>query len=827
VPFFAPLLLVVAFIALASPCLADVPLRALLDALDEGGASRASSPASRRFERLPALVRTGRARPQPWGDEVWWVAPGFAVTGGDAFEMRRLVDAHPDWAFTWAPPRRLLLDRAVPSSGAVEVRNQTGLTGRGVAVGIVDTGVDLTHRDLRNGDGSTRVAWYVDFASQPMGVHPDVEARCAAAGLSCAVLGKEEIDRGLIEGTPLPGDLLGHGTHVASLAAGNGFSLDPARFVGVAPEASLVIARATSGGLSITDADVLSGVEILFWLVDTYQTRFGAPAMPMVVNLSLGSDFGPHDGSSALGQGLAELVSDEHPGRALVVAAGNSGTLITGVGEFPEPLGIHTNVNVVGTARVPIVSPHGGSSTATLEADILVWIEMVPGDDLAVGFDRRDGPMLEPVPRGRSRGVTDGELGVTIINDVREDAPVLPAGRPGAIVLVTGRWPAGETFAVRFEGSGTTSVWLQSEGDLNPAISGLGALVPAASKEGTINIPAAHPAMIAVGATLNRLAWTDREGDEIAVSIGGAETPAVDSTVFFSSAGPNTLGHVKPDLVAPGAWLVAAMSAEADPFENPFSIFHSAGACSPAPVCGLVEDAYAVSSGSSMAAPLVAGAVALLLERDPTLTQSTIRELLLTGARPLEGSVRSEQQVGAGALDLPRTFEALDETVSASGRMPGSASRIVLAASFVEPDPLRPVHGIVQLRDDGGRIANGFDDTKLGMDASPVASPVVLEKIAPGLWDFTVTAPRGSGGAELSLALHFDERVVARKTVPIAVDASTARHGFFASGGCAVVGRSPTLASALGLIPVAVWLGRRKRRGVRAARSPDRKGTRG
>src|SRR5262249_59374824 len=126
----------------------------------------------------------------------------------------------------------------------------------------------------------------------------------------------------------IPADTIGHGTHVASLAAGNGGS--EKRYVGIAPEASLIIARVLDASNQINDATVLSAANLVFHLAD----QLGKPA---VVNLSLGSNFGPHDGTSALERGLASLVGDDHPGRAIVVAAGNSAGQVEGNLGYPPP----------------------------------------------------------------------------------------------------------------------------------------------------------------------------------------------------------------------------------------------------------------------------------------------------------------------------------------------------------------------------------------------------------------------------------------------------------------------------------------------------------
>src|SRR5690606_17666782 len=144
---------------------------------------------------------------------------------------------------------------------------------------------------------------------------------------SCGILSAVEIDA-LLAGErlqrqdgrriSLATDHLGHGTHVASLAAGAGRV--SSRYRGVAPEATLVIARVASVTSAVSDFGVLMATRFIFDRADEL-------AMPAVVNLSLGGDFGPHDGSAAVGKALVELA--EPPGRALVVAAGNSGSLYT------------------------------------------------------------------------------------------------------------------------------------------------------------------------------------------------------------------------------------------------------------------------------------------------------------------------------------------------------------------------------------------------------------------------------------------------------------------------------------------------------------------
>jgi MYXO-CTERM domain-containing protein len=679
----------------------------------------------------------------------------------------------------------VLLDRIEGWVHARSVREQTQTSGKGVVVGIVDTGVELSHGDLRSAAGKTRVAWLFDVSRAPEHLHDDLEAAYGCnQSPGCAVYAAADLDRlsaNDISGDE-PTDPFGHGTHVASLAAGNGLASPAPRYIGVAPEATYVIARVAHDNGSIQDADVLRAVKFVF-------ERAEELGMPAVVNLSLGSDFGAHDGSSALEIALTNMVGPSYPGRAIVVAAGNSAGLYDGIGSsYPGPFGIHTEVHVprASAARVPLLTP--ARSGKTVKGSAFIWIAFREGDEVSVGVDRQGTELIPPLAVGQGNEYDFGDYRVTVLNGTTgagDDAGVSP-GRQNAVLVIDGSWSEDSDFAVHFEGHGSAQLWLQGQGDLDPTVA-LGAMFPRAEKEGTINVPASASGLIAVGATLNRTTWTDVAGNAIDLpSLGALDDAPLDSIAYFSAAGPNALGAIKPDIVAPGVNLAGAMARSADPRGTDQELFASLGRCPSDDECFVVDETHAITSGTSMSAPIVSGAIALLFERDPRLNQDAARAILQAGARRLQGVVIDPRQIGPGALDLEGALGVASAGESPALRTPSAQSWLTLSGSFAHPDPNWLLTGYVDLRDDAGEIADGFDPGRLRLTAEPALIHEQLTRLAPGFYRFVLSAPPNSGGEDLRIAVSFDERVIVSKELRIAVDRWVASDGVSARGGCSV-----------------------------------------
>jgi hypothetical protein len=731
------------------------------------------------------------------------VVPGFGRVRGGTNAILAFSMTHPSLAMEVAPPLHTLLDQAGLAINATLVHQDAMSRGDGVLVGIADTGIDVTHPDFIDATGHTRVAWLIDMSTKPIGKYPDLEKKYGVLDdsgnvVSGAVLAAADIDLYLQTKTVGPGDEVGHGTHVSSIAAGNGGASLPVRsaYIGVAPNAGIIVARVTRDQTdSIVNADLQRGAEFLFDRADFMKK-------PIAVNLSLGSDFGPHDGTMAWEEALAAYVGPSQPGHAIAAAAGNSGS----IGESP----VHQSASVGGGSRIAIPISTEGAQNGALQ----VWVALRAGASISVGLNGPDGPWIGPQSDGNEAGKNTSGYNAAVINGSSAAMSPVPTASSGAVVVITGKWPAGQ-YEVTIEGDGTADLYLEGTGDVT--IGGnAGFLTPV--REGTINLPATNPSIIGVGCTINKAKWlsidgtTETEGVPVLDPAGGYLEPdpndpgyplerasAVGDICWFSSAGPTLTGVPKPEIAAPGGIVVAAMSSEALP-GTADSIFStqcpSKNGADAGILCLQVDAKHAVSQGTSMSAPMVAGTIALLLEHDPTLTQDKIVGLLQAGAHPFRGSAPFDDQSGPGELDVKGALDALLQSQDGALLLPDpKASWLTLSAEYVAADGSTPVTAIIELRTaDGARRADLFDPRRLQpileMDGVRQPPPTLIRR-APGVWFFTAQPPAGRGGSTMTFGATFDDLpITTSKTIPIAADVWRAEYPTQVKGGCAVTGSS-------------------------------------
>lgn len=523
----------------------------------------------------------------------------------------------------------LSMDSACVKSNAEPAYVGEGLshpyTGKGVVVGVVDTGFDFTHPTLYDASGEEYRVKYI-WNQRAAGA-------TGALGYGEEYMTEEECLRARTDITSET-----HAAHVAGIAAGSGYSTP---YRGVAYESDIYIV-----GTTMRDPDILDGVSRIF-------ERAQVAGKPCVVNLSLGSTYGPHDGTDLQSRYLSAMTG---PGRIIVAGMGNdqSKKLYVDKGFDRDTLS---------TFFQPMDSLSG----------IFIW-----GDNPGQTFSA-------------SVALYDAERGMVV-----DSSAFIPVDRkvPDGADIVLGRKDAGTGYHVYFgtqlypgnnkynmvlniEGSKREHEYLllrvvSPEGGIkawsgaSPFESlGLGDRYSEGRGDHTIGEPATGVDVIAVGSYDNRVNFENAAGEVKYYKLQGK--PGEIS--LFSSLGPTADGRIKPDVVAPGGMLISS-----------FNSFYTGGDMDSLIVKNNTsfrgkDYSWICMSGTSMACPFVTGSIALWLQADPTLAPDDIKDIFYRTAvrdkkmeypNTIWGNGKIDVYNGLlDVLDIPTSTEDLSEGLPA------------------------------------------------------------------------------------------------------------------------------------------------------------------
>lgn len=209
------------------------------------------------------------------------------------------------------------LTQSLPASCITPVQNNLPykLKGIGVLLGIIDSGINYAHPDFRNPDGTTRIVSLWDQTikgTPPVGYLEGSEY--SREKINEALKAPNQFERLAIVPSE---DTLGHGTHVAGIAGGNGRS-SGGTIVGVAPEAEFVIVKLGNPAVSnlVRTADIMLAVRYVL-------EKAREANKPIAINLSLGMNEGPHNGTSLIEIYLSDAAQEWK--NNIMVGAGNEG----------------------------------------------------------------------------------------------------------------------------------------------------------------------------------------------------------------------------------------------------------------------------------------------------------------------------------------------------------------------------------------------------------------------------------------------------------------------------------------------------------------------
>ncbi|MBC6431585.1 S8 family serine peptidase, partial [Nostoc sp. HG1] len=402
------------------------------------------------------------------------------------------------------PSRKLHLrmDTAMTAVKLPEFKNQTGLTGKGVIIGIIDSGIDPKHPAFAG-----RILHIWDQTLPGPGV--------TEGGYGAEFTGAQ---------LTISQDTSGHGTHVAGIAAGA-----DANYGGVAPEAELVIVRS-----DLQDAHIADAVRYIFRVA----RELGRPA---VVNLSLGGHADAHDGSDSLSK---VINAETGPGRIVCCAAGNEG-----------------NDNIHGQATIPNGRTRGMRFNVPLNQIGIVWLNgwYSKDSELEVSLRSPNGfvtPFQKIITQGNA--AQDYQLADARVQ-LATPAPDKANGDHNFFVQIRGIGPSqvmGGIWQLRVRNSSSTdtclNVWTLDD---TSSVFFTGKSVKDALKIGS---PGAASSAITVAAYTTKATYTDIDNQ---VREMGLELHTISE---FSSEGPLRNDGQKPDVAAPGAMIISTLSADAN-----------------------------------------------------------------------------------------------------------------------------------------------------------------------------------------------------------------------------------------------------------------------
>jgi subtilisin family serine protease len=513
-------------------------------------------------------------------------------------------------------PATITMDSAKISTWVNEVHKgdsqPQAYLGKDVIVGIIDGGFDYAHPNFYDTSGSVYRVKRVWDQNATSGTPP--------SGFS---YGKELSTQTDILNAQYSDKTGSHGTHVAGIAGGSGsFESAIQPFGGVAPMCDLVFVATKKTTTSVAD-----GIAYIMEYAESVNK-------PCVIKMSLGTQEGPHDGTSFFDQYCDSMVG---PGKLLVGSAGNTGNDNIYIGKsYASSDSIYTLL------RFPRASPVTKGKT-------IVDIWGTQGNDFQVvvaiynantdSFEDATPDMPANSNNYQSYTLHDMDASSPDICYVEISTEINPLNnKPHVRIDIDNRsqddsyrWILLKVKAI----SGQTNMWAVSE---NVEFTSNGkSILPWVSGTTTSTvgeIGGTGNSVISVGAYTSKNSWTALNGNnKTSNAILGDIAP-------FSANGPVMDGRTKPDITAPGNVIVSSLNH----YDTDYSQFADE-------VVGSVYKSgtlwyYGTMQGTSMSAPVVAGILALWLEARPDLTPSRVKEVLkatsttdsYTGTIPANGS---------------------------------------------------------------------------------------------------------------------------------------------------------------------------------------------
>ncbi|WP_417045467.1 S8 family peptidase [Enterocloster sp.] len=507
---------------------------------------------------------------------------------------------------------------AMEASGILSAFNSPALNnqGKGVLIGLVDTGIDYRSPLFQNPDGTTRIAGIWDQSVPieedvlPAGVPDYYPMGGSSYGTEYT---REQINEALASDDPLSlvptQDTIGHGTFLAGLAAGS--SIPQEDFTGAAPEAELAVVKLKpakkylrdfylipSDAPAFQENDIMMGIKYLRMMADRLKK-------PLVILLAMGSNSGSHIGTSPLSQ-ITQNYSGFF-GIITVIAGGNE----TGAAH-------HFYASIPAGTEYEDVEIRVGKEEAERGFVLELWA--ADADTYTVGFISPSGERISRIPI-----IANNETSIPFLLDattITVNYQLIEAESGSQLIFMRFQTPAAGIWTVRVYNTqrfkGTFHMWLPVQGMI--------------SEETVFLRPDPYSTITVPG------------NSRLPITVGAYDT-STGGIYIHSSRGftPNQI--VKPELAAPGVNILGP------------SVGRKPGSDTP----------MTTRTGTSAAAAITAGAAANLLGwgivegNYPTMSEASVKSYLIRGAQRNPALTYPNREFGYGTLDLFQTFLRLRE----------------------------------------------------------------------------------------------------------------------------------------------------------------------
>ncbi len=658
------------------------------------------------------------------GYETTYISPNFTIVQMPLGEIRELEKSPEVRTLSFGEMAAPMMDVARSTSKVNAVHTGLGITfngesrsfkGDGVIVGMFDTGFDPAHINFYNDDQTaSRLKYYARFSG------------------SNSVMPTVYTGEG-IEGAPTDNSGQTHGTHVAGImggaynGAGNYYtipagSLRPSDIgkvplYGVAPHADLAI-----GAGPLYDNNILAGIRRII----NYAAQ---EKKPVVINLSLGSNVGPHDASSSTVRALDDLAKEA----IICIAAGNEGADQIHAGKvLPES-----------QPEMKVLLANGSA-----DGYIDAWSSTADPFTLSVVVvNSSTGEIMSKVTCPAGGSVTVSSSTSQLFGQVFSGTFTLTSNLSTANNRYNVRARANEVkirssyrtqyqLGLMAEGKSGAKIDFYTNTDA-PFMSTFLTGYDKPDQNGTISDMACGLNTICVGSYDSRVSWYSMTGRSVTVpgSTGGVSS--------FTSWGELNDGRRLPHICAPGSYILSSYS-------GPYLRANQSEVSSMAASAYLDNTGnphyWGPMQGTSMACPYVTGVVGLLLEVDNNLKSQDARDILIETAS--KTGTTDDIVWGAGKVSASDAVKALIRKVEAG------VSDITVEEPTVIITPVD--NRTYSICSTGG---NGFEATLYSVSGAAVATvssgsgeaTLSAEACAPGVYMLRVVSGNHTETVKLAI----------------------------------------------------------------------------